>query len=139
MGCTVKKRHGRVMEPQGFSTPPNIHFDLNENETPTIPPGKDYKLKMVNLNGVEIAAFNIDGEDLLCFPQVYDYFLKDMVSGMHTVYTKLKRMGIQGKNCNVEQVRMMRSVGAIGQVVNRCKLISAEDFNRLYEDCLLYR
>ena len=110
-----------------------------EVESPMLPTGKDYKLKMVNMNGVDIAAFNIDGEDLLCFPQIYEYFLKDMVSGMHTVYTKLKRMNITGKNCNVEQVRMMRSVGAIGQVVNRCKLISHDEFNRLYEDCLLYR
>lgn len=118
---------------------PQGHYEAMEVETPTLPFGTDYKLKMVTLNGEEIAAFNVDGEDLLCFPQVYEYFLKDLVSGMHTVYTKLKRMNIQGRNCNVEQVRMMRSVGAIGQVVNRCKLISREDFNRLYEDCLLYR
>ena len=118
---------------------PQGHYETMEVETPTLPFGTDYKLKMVTLNGEEIAAFKVDGEDLLCFPQVYEYFLKDLVSGMHTVYTKLKRMNIQGRNCNVEQVRMMRSVGAIGQVVNRCKLISREDFNRLYEDCLLYR
>lgn len=128
------------MEPPIYSpSKPDGQFELVDPETPVIPHGKEYKLKMVNMNGVDIAAFNIDGEDLLCFPQVYEYFLKDMVSGMHTVYTKLKRMNISGKNCNVEQVRMMRSVGAIGQVVNRCKLISQDEFNRLYEDCLLYR
>lgn len=127
------------MEPQVYSPQGHNHFEAVDVETPTLPYGSDYKLKMVTLNGEEIAAFNVDGEDLLCFPQVYEYFLKDLVSGMHTVYTKLKRMNIQGRNCNVEQVRMMRSVGAIGQVVNRCKLISREDFNRLYEDCLLFR
>ena len=128
-----------TMEPPVYSPQGHNHYEAIEAETPTLPYGTDYKLKMVTLNGEEIAAFNVDGEDLLCFPQVYEYFLKDLVSGMHTVYTKLKRMNIQGRNCNVEQVRMMRSVGAIGQVVNRCKLISREDFNRLYEDCLLYR
>jgi len=122
-----------------YTPPGHNHFEGMDVETPTLPYGADYTLKMVNLNGEEIAAFSVDGEDLLCFPQVYEYFLKDLVSGMHTVYTKLKRMNIQGRNCNVEQVRMMRSVGAIGQVVNRCKLISREDFNRLYEDCLLFR
>ena len=96
------------MEPPVYSPQTPNHYESIEVETPTLPYGSDYKLKMVNLNGEEIAAFNVEGEDLLCFPQVYEYFLKDLVSGMHTVYTKLKRMNIQGKNCNVEQVRMMR-------------------------------
>ncbi|XP_020917495.1 dachshund homolog 1 isoform X2 [Exaiptasia diaphana] len=129
-----------------MESPPSVYtngtsheFVYHEPDSLSLPLGKEYKLKMVNMNGIDIAAFNVDGEDLLCFPQVYEYFLKDLVSGMHTVYTKLKRMNIQGRNCNVEQVRMMRSVGAIGQVVNRCKLISREDFNKIYEDCLLYR
>lgn len=121
------------------TTPHEFKFNYLEPDSIALPLGKEYKLKMVNMNGIDIAAFSVDGEDLLCFPQVYEYFLKDLVSGMHTVYTKLKRMNIQGRNCNVEQVRMMRSVGAIGQVVNRCKLISQEDFNKIYEDCLLFR
>lgn len=127
------------------SPPPTMYasspheYVYHEPDSLSLPLGKEYKLKMVSMNGIDIAAFNVDGEDLLCFPQIYEYFLKDLVSGMHTVYTKLKRMNIHGRNCNVEQVRMMRSVGAIGQVVNRCKLISKEDFNRIYEDCLLFR
>ncbi|XP_032237457.2 dachshund homolog 1-like [Nematostella vectensis] len=125
--------------PHHPQTPQTSDYSFIEHDTPSLPLGKEYKLKTVTVNGIDIAAFNVDGEDLLCFPQVYEYFLKDLVSGMHTVYTKLKRMNIQGRNCNVEQVRMMRSVGAIGQVVNRCKLISKEDFNKIYEDCILYR
>lgn len=127
------------------SPPPTMYasspheYVYHEPDSLSLPLGKEYKLKMVSMNGIDIAAFNVDGEDLLCFPQIYEYFLKDLVSGMHTVYTKLKRMNIHGRNCNVEQVRMMRSVGAIGQVVNRCKLISREDFNKIYEDCLLFR
>jgi hypothetical protein len=45
------------------------------------------------------------------------------VGGLHTVYTKLKRLDIQPLVCNVDQVRALRSLGAIQPGVNRCKLI----------------
>ena len=37
--------------------------------------------------------------------------------------------------CNVEQVRILRGVAAIQPGVNRCKLISPEEFDVLYDDC----
>lgn len=37
--------------------------------------------------------------------------------------------------CNVEQVRILRGLGAIQPGVNRCKLISRKDFETLYNDC----
>lgn len=71
----------------------------------------------------------------VCLPQVYELFLKSLVGGLHTVYTKLKRLDIIPRVCNVEQVRALRSLGAIQPGVNRCKLISCKDFDVLYDDC----
>ncbi|CCD61865.1 Dachshund homolog dac-1 [Caenorhabditis elegans] len=72
---------------------------------------------------------------MICLPQVYEVFLKNMVGGLHTVYTKLKRLYIHPMVCNVEQVRALRSLGAIQPGVNRCKLLKTSDFEKLYDDC----
>jgi len=37
--------------------------------------------------------------------------------------------------CNVEQVRILRGEHAIQAGVNRCKLISSQEFDILFEDC----
>ncbi|KAL3105576.1 hypothetical protein niasHT_021199 [Heterodera trifolii] len=63
---------------------------------------------------------------------IYELFLKQFVGGLHTVYTKLKRLGIQPLICSVEQVRALRNLGAIQSGVNRCKLIETDDFETLY-------
>uniref|UniRef100_A0A452TWD7 Dachshund family transcription factor 1 n=1 Tax=Ursus maritimus TaxID=29073 RepID=A0A452TWD7_URSMA len=75
------------------------------------------------------------GCELICLPQAFDLFLKHLVGGLHTVYTKLKRLEITPVVCNVEQVRILRGLGAIQPGVNRCKLISRKDFETLYNDC----
>ncbi|KHJ90491.1 SKI/SNO/DAC family protein [Oesophagostomum dentatum] len=106
--------------PQEFSP-----FDPNE---PAIP-------KEINYRGHTVVGFDLRGTDMLCLPQVYELFLKNMVGGLHTVYTKLKRLEITPIICNVEQVRALRSKNAIQPGVNRCKLIAATDFDRLYDDC----
>ncbi|XP_019714388.1 dachshund homolog 1-like [Hippocampus comes] len=67
--------------------------------------------------------------------EAFDVFLKHLVGGLHTVYTKLKRLDITPVVCNVEQVRVLRGLGAIQPGVNRCKLISRQDFETLYSDC----
>uniref|UniRef100_A0A914W3W5 SKI/SNO/DAC domain-containing protein n=1 Tax=Plectus sambesii TaxID=2011161 RepID=A0A914W3W5_9BILA len=90
---------------------------------------------LIDYRGEKVAGFEIDGENLVCLPQVYELFLKSLVGGLHTVYTKLKRLDIVPRVCNVEQVRALRSLGAIQPGVNRCKLISCKDFDVLYEDC----
>ena len=82
-----------------------------------------------------VAAFTVDGRELICLPQAFEFFLKHLVGGLHTVYTKLKRLDIQPLVCNVEQVRILRGLGAIQPGVNRCKLISCAEFDILYEDC----
>ena len=61
--------------------------------------------------------------------------MKNLVGGLHTVYTKLKRLNITPLVCNVEQVRTLRALGAIQPGVNRCKLITKRDFETLYHDC----
>ncbi|KAJ8008521.1 hypothetical protein DPEC_G00105740 [Dallia pectoralis] len=92
--------------------------------------------RMVDVHGVKVASFNVQGqEEFICLPQVYELFLKDLVGGLHTVYTKLKRLDIYPVVCSVEQVRVLRGLGAIQPGVNRCKLISRRDFESLYIDC----
>ncbi|XP_058479943.1 dachshund b isoform X2 [Solea solea] len=91
--------------------------------------------KLVEVHGVKVASFCVDGHELICLPQVFDLFLKHLVGGLHTVYTKLKRLDITPVVCTVEQVRVLRGLGAIQPGVNRCKLISRKDFEVLYQDC----
>lgn len=91
--------------------------------------------KMVEVHGVKVASFNVEGQELICLPQVFDLFLKHLVGGLHTVYTKLKRLDISPVVCTVEQVRILRGLGAIQPGVNRCKLITRKDFEALYTDC----
>ncbi|XP_064205430.1 dachshund a isoform X1 [Anguilla rostrata] len=91
--------------------------------------------KMVEVHGVKVASFSVEGQELICLPQVFDLFLKHLVGGLHTVYTKLKRLDICPVVCTVEQVRILRGLGAIQPGVNRCKLITRKDFEALYNDC----
>ncbi|XP_071979324.1 dachshund homolog 2 [Engystomops pustulosus] len=91
--------------------------------------------RMVEVHGVRVASFVLDGQELICLPQVFELFLKHLVGGLHTVYTKLKRLDITPVVCTVEQVRVLRGLGAIQPGVNRCKLITRHDFETLYQDC----
>ncbi|XP_072231250.1 dachshund homolog 2-like [Leuresthes tenuis] len=91
--------------------------------------------RMVEVHGVKVASFTVNGAELICLPQVFELFLKHLVGGLHTVYTKLKRLDISPVVCTVEQVRVLRGLGAIQPGVNRCKLITRADFETLYRDC----
>ncbi|XP_058506696.1 dachshund c isoform X1 [Solea solea] len=91
--------------------------------------------KLVEVKGAKLASFTVRDTELICLPQAFDVFLKHLVGGLHTVYTKLKRLDITPVVCNVEQVRVLRGLGAIQPGVNRCKLISRQDFETLYSDC----
>uniref|UniRef100_T1GZR7 SKI/SNO/DAC domain-containing protein n=1 Tax=Megaselia scalaris TaxID=36166 RepID=T1GZR7_MEGSC len=95
--------------------------------------------KLVEYRGQKVAAFIISGETMLCLPQAFELFLKHLVGGLHTVYTKLKRLDIVPLVCNVEQVRILRGLGAIQPGVNRCKLLCCKDFDILYRDCTTAR
>ena len=95
--------------------------------------------KVVEYRGEKIAAFMINGKTMLCLPQAFELFLKNLVGGLHTVYTKCKRLEVMPMICNVEQVRVLRGLGAIQPGVNRCKLIADSDFDLLYKDCTTSR
>ncbi|XP_041127808.1 dachshund homolog 1-like isoform X4 [Polyodon spathula] len=107
-----------------YSTPSPVENTPQNNEC-----------KMVELRGAKVASFTVESCELICLPQAFDLFLKHLVGGLHTVYTKLKRLEITPVVCNVEQVRILRGLGAIQPGVNRCKLISRKDFETLYNDC----
>jgi hypothetical protein len=91
--------------------------------------------RLIEFRGAKVAAFKVDGRELICLPQAFELFLKHLVGGLHTVYTKLKRLDITPVVCNVEQVRVLRGLGAIQPGVNRCKLIAPKEFDILYDDC----
>ncbi|XP_065356983.1 uncharacterized protein dac isoform X2 [Calliphora vicina] len=115
--------------PRTYNSPPPISTsDPSANEC-----------KLVEYRGQKVAAFIISSETMLCLPQAFELFLKHLVGGLHTVYTKLKRLDIVPLVCNVEQVRILRGLGAIQPGVNRCKLLSCKDFDVLYRDCTTAR
>lgn len=115
--------------PRSYNSPPPISSsDPTANEC-----------KLVDYRGHKVAAFIIAGDTMLCLPQAFELFLKHLVGGLHTVYTKLKRLDIVPLVCNVEQVRILRGLGAIQPGVNRCKLLSCKDFDVLYRDCTTAR
>lgn len=93
------------------------------------------QVRIIDYRGTKLTAFNVDGRELICLPQAFDLFLKNLVGGLHTVYTKLKRLEIIPVVCNVEQVRILRGLGAIQPGVNRCKLLAPLEFDILYDDC----
>ncbi|GMT18826.1 hypothetical protein PFISCL1PPCAC_10123 [Pristionchus fissidentatus] len=129
----------------GFSSPQSNAPNYEEALSKAIEDGdfkstpaflaEENQVKIIDYKGEKVASFTIQSVEMICLPQVYELFLKTMVGGLHTVYTKLKRLEIAPLVCNVEQVRALRSLGAIQPGVNRCKLIAKTDFDALYDDC----
>merc|ERR1719510_620528 len=113
----------------------------NDSPPPTVPTNDPManECKIVEYRGEKVAAFVIQGKTMLCLHQAFELFLKHLVGGLHTVYTKLKRLEITPIVCNVEQVRILRGLGAIQPGVNRCKLLADNDFDMLYKDCTTSR
>ncbi|XP_055934582.1 dachshund homolog 2-like isoform X3 [Argiope bruennichi] len=118
----------RLERPMHPISPPGITTDATANDC-----------RLIDYRGAKVAAFLVNGDYLLCLPQAFELFLKHLVGGLHTVYTKLKRLDITPIVCNVEQVRILRGLGAIQPGVNRCKLLSCKDFDTLYKDCTTAR
>ncbi|XDV15138.1 hypothetical protein PO909_015269 [Leuciscus waleckii] len=116
--------------PATLSSSPSVTPAGQMENTP-----QNNECKMVEVRGAKLASFTVNGNELICLPQAFDLFLKHLVGGLHTVYTKLKRLEITPVVCNVEQVRILRGLGAIQPGVNRCKLISRKDLEVLYNDC----
>ena len=137
---------------QEFGNPRDVDFASNMSKfmdrsfgdsppPPTVPTNDPManECKIVDYRGEKVAAFVIQNRTMLCLPQVFELFLKHLVGGLHTVYTKLKRLEITPIVCNVEQVRILRGLGAIQPGVNRCKLLGDSDFDALYKDCTTTR
>ncbi|KAM9846471.1 dachshund homolog 2-like [Aulostomus maculatus] len=112
-----------------------VPFSVNATSGGAAPPPTE--CRMVEIHGVKVASFTVNGAELICLPQVFELFLRHLVGGLHTVYTKLKRLHISPVVCTVEQVRVLRGLGAIQPGVNRCKLITRADFETLYRDCTI--
>ncbi|XP_019645880.1 PREDICTED: dachshund homolog 2-like isoform X3 [Branchiostoma belcheri] len=129
---------GHGLSPPPVASPLGL-FKLDKPAYSTPPPAENTPAnnvcRMIDYRGAKVAAFTVDGREVICLPQAFDLFLKHLVGGLHTVYTKLKRLDITPVVCNVEQVRILRGLGAIQPGVNRCKLLSKEEFDILYEDC----
>jgi len=119
------------LDRHGYGSPPAPMVPTNDPSA--------NECKLVEYRGQKVAAFVINGDTMLCLPQAFELFLKHLVGGLHTVYTKLKRLDIVPLVCNVEQVRILRGLGAIQPGVNRCKLLSCKDFDVLYKDCTTAR
>lgn len=114
-------------------------FPRQYHSPPPLPSTESHECKIVEYRNAKVAAFIINGETMLCLPQAFELFLKHLVGGLHTVYTKLKRLSIEPIVCNVDQVRILRGLGAIQPGVNRCKLLSMQHFDILYRDCTTAR
>ncbi|XP_076351857.1 dachshund homolog 1-like isoform X2 [Tachypleus tridentatus] len=112
---------------------------VHTGSPPGIPADSAHECRLIDYRGAKVAAFRANDEYLLCLPQAFELFLKHLVGGLHTVYTKLKRLDITPIVCNVEQVRILRGLGAIQPGVNRCKLLSCKNFDILYRDCTTAR
>lgn len=68
------------------------------------------QVKLIDYRQAKIASFRVDGKELICLPQAFEVFLKNLVGGLHTVYTKLKRLDIVPVVCNVEQVNLLKNL-----------------------------
>ncbi|XP_028291207.1 dachshund d isoform X2 [Gouania willdenowi] len=133
LSTTTSSSNNPSIQNPSAGLPPSKPVYSTPSPVENIP--QNNECRMVELRGAKVASFTVDGSELICLPQAFDLFLKHLVGGLHTVYTKLKRLEITPVVCNVEQVRILRGLGAIQPGVNRCKLISRKDFETLYNDC----
>ena len=93
--------------------------------------------KVVDFHGEKIASFNIHGKTMLCLPQAFEIFLKNLVGGLHTVYTKCKRLDIHPLVCNVEQVERERDKHCRSCRSCRC-CHHCYAYSLIYLYCVLY-
>jgi hypothetical protein len=72
---------------------PDLHYTGRPQSYSMISPNDPTAnaCKVVEFHGEKIAAFHIHGKTMLCLPQAFELFLKNLVGGLHTVYTKCKR------------------------------------------------
>ena len=64
--------------------PPTRTYNTQPSFVPSDP--TENECKIVEYRGQKVAAFIIGGETMLCLPQAFDLFLKNLVGGLHTGY-----------------------------------------------------
>jgi hypothetical protein len=123
-----------------FTNPQHNQIDFSRHKTyQMVEKNVADDCKLIDYRGQKVAAFIIQGDTMLCLPQVFELFLKHLVGGLHTIHSKLKRLDIVPMVCTVEQIRLLRGLGALLPGVNRCKLLASKDFDILYQDCITSR
>ena len=117
-----------ILKCKYFESPINqsqIQYDCTAPIARNTP--ENNEVKLIEYRHSQVASFTVDGKDLICLPQAFELFLKNLVGGLHTVYTKLKRLDIVPIVCNVEQVRHLclffSVVKFIGFILNFWNLI----------------
>ena len=81
-----------------------MSFNYENDSSTDSSNGCQVRAQFYEYRGKQVIGFDMDDKHMVCLPQVYDLFLKQLVSGLHTVYTKLKRLNIHPVICNVDQV-----------------------------------
>jgi hypothetical protein len=61
---------------------PTRNFSSQQSFIPS--DSADNECNIVDYRGQKVAAFVIRGETMLCLPQAFDLFLKNLVGGLHT-------------------------------------------------------
>lgn len=67
--------------------PPTRTYNTQPSFVPSDP--TENECKIVEYRGQKVAAFIIQGETMLCLPQAFDLFLKNLVGGLHTGYLSI--------------------------------------------------
>lgn len=101
-----QNQHLPILKCKYFESPINqsqIQYDCTAPIARNTP--ENNEVKVIDYRQNKVASFNVDQKELICLPQAFELFLKNLVGGLHTVYTKLKRLDIVPIVCNVEQVR----------------------------------
>jgi hypothetical protein len=92
---------------------PNFHMQYDYTAPIARNTPENNQVRLIDYRNQKVASFTVDAKELICLPQAFEFFLKALVGGLHTVYTKLKRLDIVPIVCNVEQVSANREVNSI--------------------------
>lgn len=92
---------------------PNFHMQYDYTAPIARNTPENNQVRLIDYRNQKVASFTVDSKELICLPQAFELFLKTLVGGLHTVYTKLKRLDIVPIVCNVEQVSGNQKVNSI--------------------------
>lgn len=88
--------------------PPTRTYNTQPSFVPSDP--TENECKIVEYRGQKVAAFIIQGETMLCLPQAFDLFLKNLVGGLHTGYLSISIFAIVSKpGVSVETIELIKA------------------------------